>query len=65
MRLKDWLSMGISEGLNQVRVSGAHLDELFAVAREAGKENIFSPVKTVLQKTALLMCLFRPRKYRE
>lgn len=57
--------MEISGGLNQVRVSGVHPDKPFAEVCEAGKQNIFSPVETVLHKTTLLMCLFRPRKYRE
>ena len=52
MRLKDWLSIGVpGEGLYQIQMSGKHPDKLSAETREAETLNIFSHVKTVLQKT--------------
>lgn len=55
MRLKDWLSIGMSgEGLYQIQRSGKHPDKLSAETREAETLNIFSQVKTVLQKTDTL-----------
>lgn len=58
MRLKDWLSIGIPrEGLYQIQMSGKHPGKLSAETWEAETLNIFSRVKTVLQKTEPLWCV--------